>query len=68
MNFTKNTISQPVFDHDTSGLNQNNHVRCMHTAWGNILTHATRFLSHDVFNVIYAKTSITPSFFMLKTK
>ena len=41
-------------------------IRCMHAAY--ILPHATHFLSRDVFNVIFAKTSITPSFFMLKTK
>ena len=40
----------------------------MRTAWCNILPHSMHFLSCDVFNVIFEKTSITHSFFMLKTK
>ena len=43
-------------------------IRSMPTAWCNILPHAMHFLSSDVFNVIFEKTSITPSFFMLKKK
>ena len=40
----------------------------MRTACCNILPHAIQFLSLDVFNVIFAKTSITPSFFYAKDK
>ena len=40
----------------------------MRTAWCNILPHATHFLSRDVFNVIFAKTSITPFIFYAKDK
>ena len=41
-------------------------IRCMHKAY--IFPHATHFLSRDVFNVIFAKTSITPFFFYAKDK
>ena len=39
----------------------------MRTVWSQFRATATHFRSRDVINVIFVKTTITPSFFKLKT-
>ena len=62
MKFTKNAISQSVFELETKIM-----AKSVRTAWRHFRAPPTHFRSRDVINVIFGKTAITPSFFKLKT-